>query len=285
MSGVSTAVVLGATAATGIGAGLIENNQTKKAEEGAAGIEAAQAQKINQLQFQPINLQQLQQAASQQATQNIAQSLALEQRFAPGVAATRTAEQNQVAQRVAQGGNLSPDVINATERGAAQQGGISGLTGSTGALSAAQLGLTAMQVQNQNLALGQGLLASNPLPQAGLSPGDAASVLQSNNNAQNQFNLGKLGAQGNIANSQIGQIQSGAQANNQAIGGIQGSLSSLAALGLLGGLGAGSGGTSSNPAVSAASNSFNTPINFNVPNSLSGGINAGAGFGGGAAIP
>ena len=219
-------------------------------------------------------------AASQQATQNIAQSLALEQQFAPGVAATRAGEQTQVAQRVAQGGNLSPDEINATVRGAAQQGGISGLTGSTGALSAADLGLTAMQVQNQNLALGQGLLASNPLPQSGLSPGDAASILQSNNNAQNQFNLEKLGAQGNIANSQIVQIQAGAQGTKQASSQATGALNSLAIAGLLVVLGSTTGGTNGATTGAATGNNLKAnPLGNLAGAGTSGGLGNTAGAG------
>jgi hypothetical protein len=57
------------------------------------------------------------------------------------------------------------------------------------------------------------LLASNPLPTAGLDPGALASAEVSQNAAQNQFNLAKAGVSSNLINSQA-QLQAGQAGTN-----------------------------------------------------------------------
>jgi hypothetical protein len=182
-------------------------------------ILAGQASNVNNLSYVPIDTKAIAAEATQQAAQNAAQSLALEQQLSPGVASTRSGVQNQIAANVALGGNLPADVVNQISRSVGAQAGSSGLLGSQAPLTAATLGTSALALQAQRLAQGQQLLAANQPPVAGLDPGALASATIANQNAANNFALQKLGAQGNIANSQIGQLQSQLMANAAGNGG------------------------------------------------------------------
>ncbi len=172
------------------------------------GILQGQENAINALNYTPIDIAGLQQQAEAGAARNAANSLMLERNLSPGVAATRTGLQDQVASDLNSGGALPADVVNQVSRASAGQAGASGLLGSQAPSTAASLGLTALQLHNQRLDRAGQLLSLNPLPESGLSPGDVASATIGNANAQNQFNLSKLGALGNVANSRVGQLQS-----------------------------------------------------------------------------
>lgn len=172
------------------------------------GILAQQGNAINNLKYQPIDVAGLTKQAEEQAASNAAKSLALEQQLAPGVAAARSGLQSQVASDLALGGALPADVANEVTRHSGAQAGAAGLLGSQAPATAASLGLTALSLRNQRQDAASRLLAANPAPEAGLSPGSVADLTVANANAGNQFALSKLGALGNFANSQIGAIQS-----------------------------------------------------------------------------
>ena len=176
-------------------------------------ILAGQVQNVNNLSYTPIDTRALAEQATQQAAENARRSLALEQQLSPSVSSTRTQLQDQTAAELAQGGNLPADVASQVARTSAGAAGSSGLLGSQSPLTAASLGLTALNLANSRRAAASQLLAANPTPTAGLDPGTLASASIANTNAANNFALAKLGAQGNLANSQIGAIQAQREAN------------------------------------------------------------------------
>ena len=105
---------------------------------------------------------------------------------------------------MAQGGNLPADVAARVGRISGAQAGASGVLGSQSPMTAASLGLTSLDLANQRRQQAAGLLAANPLPASGLDPGAIASASIANANAQNQFDLSRLGAGANLASSQLG---------------------------------------------------------------------------------
>ena len=176
-------------------------------------ILSGQVQNVNNLSYTPLDTRALAQQATQQAADNATRSLALEQQLSPGVSSTRTQLQDQTAGELAQGGNLPADVVNQVSRASAGAAGGAGLLGSQGSLTAASLGLTALNLANSRRANAANLLAANPVPVSGLSPEGLANATIDNTQAANQFALSKLGAQGNIAASQIAAIQAQRKAN------------------------------------------------------------------------
>ncbi len=166
------------------------------------GLSAANknAKAANNLQYQPIDLTKLQADAQANAIDNAQKSLALEAQLQPGVAAARTGLQDQVSEDLNSGG-LPIDVINQVTRGSVAGANTAGLIGGGGPLTAASLGLTAMQVRNQNQAKAANLLAMNPLPQVGLDPGQLAGAAVGNQQNAQQFGLAKTGAQMNANQS------------------------------------------------------------------------------------
>lgn len=184
------------------------------------------ARKIaDSVEYQPIDLAALTKTAHDQAVQNATQSLDLERSLQPGVADARATLQRTVADQLRMGGNLPPDVVNQVEQAGRTASGTSGtLGGSSVPLTAGLLGISALGLLNQRQTNASNLLASNPLPVAGLDPGTLASLEAQNNAAQNQFNLAKAGVDTNLVNSQ-------AQANAAAGGVSAANYSSL--LGLL----------------------------------------------------
>ena len=220
----------GAAAGAGIASAVNSSDASSAAQKTVQGAISNQQQSLANLQFNPINIPQITAEAHQQAVANATQSLQLEAQLNPGVAATRQTLQNQVAQQLALGGQLSPDQTNAVTRAAEAGGGIAGLGSSSLPLTAAQLGLTSNQLMLQRQQQGEALLAANTLPQTGLNPGDIASLNVANTNALNQFNLSKAGANTSLLNSQIGAAQSNAQ-NTANIGGqLTGAISSAGAI-------------------------------------------------------
>lgn len=168
---------------------------------------------VGNLQYQPIDLDKLQQQAQSYAQQNIAKSIELESQYMPDVSAARFGLQKQVAQDLARGGNLPPDVANQVTKATMAQAGAGGF--GAGPLTAAQLGLTSLDLRNQAQQKALALTAANPLPVSGLDPGSLASAAIGQNQAQNQFALDKAGALTNT-------YQSGANTNAAMIGNIAG---------------------------------------------------------------
>lgn len=151
-------------------------------------------QTVSDLQYQPIDLDQLQKQAQAYAAENYANSLALEQRFQPELAALRPELYGQVGEDLKAGGNIPDDVYNQVAREAISGSNAAGLTGAAGPITAAMLGLTATQLRDKNQQKAASILSSNALPVAGLDPGSLASAALSQGNAQNQFTLNKAGA-------------------------------------------------------------------------------------------
>ncbi len=160
----------------------------------------------NNLKYEPINIASLQQAATQQAISNATQSLALERELSPDVAASRQMVAQQVRQDLALGGRLSPDTANQIARASRTAGAMSGAP--AGPITAAQIGINSEQLRQSRLAEGTNLLNQNKLPVAGLDPGSLASLMVSQNNAQNSFNAAKAGINSNLAQS-TGQVNAG----------------------------------------------------------------------------
>jgi hypothetical protein len=234
MSFIATAIVVG-----GVGTALISKSASDK---------QAQAIKEAQSQYKPIDLDKLQQQAQGYAQQNIEKSIALEKQYLPDVSAARFGLQKQVAQDLARGGNLPPDVANQVTRASMAQAGSGGF--GAGPLTAAQLGLSALDLRNQAQGKAAALTsnATAGLPTSGLDPGSLASAAIGQNQQQNQFNMGILGAKSNLA-------QSEANMQAQALG----NMTSLAAF-YGGGFGSKTPGTPGTlPMGSNTNPSFNLP--------------------------
>jgi hypothetical protein len=189
-AGATAATVLGA-AGLGLTAGSMLSNSM--GQKKAADV-------VGNLQYQPIDLDKLQEQAQGYAQQNIAKSIELEKQYMPDVSAARFGLQKQVAQDLARGGNLPPDVANQVTRASMARAGAGGF--GAGPLTAAQLGLSSLDLRNQAQAKAAALTATNPLPVSGLDPGSLASAAIGQNQAQNQFALGKAGALTNVYQSQ-----------------------------------------------------------------------------------
>jgi hypothetical protein len=159
------------------------------------------ASRVDNLQYQPIDLEKLQNEAQDAAKQNYLNSMSLEAQGQPDVAATRAGLSKQVSGDLASEGNLPIDVQNKVTRSAITGANSAGFQGAAGPVSASSLGLTSMDVRNQNQAKAASLLAGNPLPQSGLDPGALASADVANQNAMNWFNVAKTGALGNANQS------------------------------------------------------------------------------------
>jgi hypothetical protein len=215
--------VAGATVVAGIGGALIN----KKASDNAAAA-------AGNLQYQPINLEKLQSEAKAAAEQNYLGSIALEAKGSPDLAAARTGLNKQVAGDLAGEGNLPIDVQNKVTRSAITGANSAGFEGAAGPITAAMLGLTSQDIRNQNQQKAMGLLASNPLPQAGLDPGALASADIANQNAMNWFNVAKTGA---LANAN--------QSSTDATSGLLGKLPGLVGM-FKGGGGGGNGAMAAN---------------------------------------
>ena len=133
MIGTTAALIMGASA---LGSAAISANAQRKSSE-----------LVNQQQYKPIDLEALQKQAQGYAQQNLEKSIALERQYMPDVSAARFGVQKQVAQDLARGGNLPPDVANQVTRASMAQAGSGGF--GAGPLTAAQLGLTSMDLRNQ----------------------------------------------------------------------------------------------------------------------------------------
>jgi hypothetical protein len=183
--------LLGAGIGSALGGSMDAQSAAKKA-----------GQMAQNLTYQPIDLNALQTQAQQAAQQNLANSIKLEQQYFPQAAAVRAGTQNLVAQQVAQGGRLTPDVSNAVTRAAMASGGAGGF--GAGPLAAANLGLTAQQQLNNAISQGENLtnFTTAGLPTSGLDPGALASAAIGQNQQMNQFNIDKTGLLTNALQSQ-----------------------------------------------------------------------------------
>ncbi len=204
------AVVTAGAAVAGV---AISSDASRKARHAGQDALKTQQEIAAELKYEPIDLEKLKADASTQAAQNATQSLALERLLQPGVADTRAGLQSRVASELALGGNLSPDVANQVATQARTAGAASGIGGNSAPLTAALTGQTAQGLLQQRQDNAFNLMATNPLPTAGLDPGSLASAEVANNSALNQFNLAKAGVGSNIANSQA-QLQAGAAGSN-----------------------------------------------------------------------
>jgi len=193
--GASVGAIGGGLLGAGIGSALGGSMDAQSAAKQAG-------QMAQNLTYQPIDLNALQTQAQQAAQQNLANSIKLEQQYFPQAAAARAGTQNLVAQQVAQGGKLTPDVSNAVTRSAMASGGAGGF--GAGPLAAANLGLTAQGQINNAIGLGQNLSQTEMagLPTSGLDPGALASAAIGQNQQMNQFNIDKTGLLTNALQSQ-----------------------------------------------------------------------------------
>lgn len=207
----------GAALGSSIGSSLDSQSAAKKA-----------GQMAQNLTYQPIDLKALQAQAQQNAQENLANSIKLEQQYFPQAAAARAGTQNLVAQQVAQGGRLTPDVSNAVTRAAMASGGAGGF--GAGPLAAANLGLTSQQQINNAISQGENLTnyTTAGLPISGLDPGSLASAAIGQNQQQNQFNIDKTGLLTNALQSQAN-ATSGLSGSLMGAASIYGNMSKLPA--------------------------------------------------------
>lgn len=206
--------------------GFVAANQAKKANDGARGI-------AERLTYEPIDIDKVKADASAQAIANAKASLSLESQLQPDVAKARAGLSKSVSDQLAMGGNVPADIANRVAQQARVQGGASGGFGGTPGVTAATLGTTALNLLNQRQGAAAGLLATSPLPVAGLDPGALASLEVQQNSNMNEFNAAKAGVNTNL-------LQSNANQTAGTIGTAANSLASLASL--YGSLGARSGG-------------------------------------------
>ena len=223
----ATAVGVGAAGILGAGVNLYEGNKATTAANKALD---AQQKLVQSATYTPINVQQLQQQATQASIQNATNSLALQRQLQPGVAASNDALQKSVAEGVKAGGNLTPDEQSQVASAARIAGGTSGAVGGVGPYTAALTGQSANALLQQRQGAAEQLAAANPAPSVGLSASDLASSSIANTNAQNSFNLMKLGAQSNLINSQAQVTAAGAGQQGAAIGSAVNGLTGALAL-------------------------------------------------------
>ena len=175
--------------------------------------------------YERIDLDELQERAKKAARENAINSLALEAELTPDVAAARNELASQVSTELAMKGQISPDVARQVAQRAITGATASGLSGVAGPITAASLGLTAMDLTNQRQAKAASLLASNPLPESGLSPGSLASAAVADLNAANQFNTSKTQAQANAAQARANATAGLVSSIGSGIGSIYGAYS------------------------------------------------------------
>jgi hypothetical protein len=212
---------------------------------------------VNNLQYTPIDLTQLETQATQAAQANIANSIAIEAQNEPGLSATRFGLQGQLSSDLNNGGLVPTDVANQVSRSAITGANSAGLTGAAGPVTAASLGTTSMAIRNANQQKAMQLLQGNQLPTAGLDPGALASASIANTNAGNYFNLAKSGALNN-AN------QSSADAKGGMIGSLFGT-----------GSGSNSGSGNSSGLINSLMNLFKKGNNSGSPGTSGGGNGSG----------
>lgn len=225
-------IITAAASVAGVASSISAQRKTASATKDAL---AQQREIAANLKYEPVDIENLKKQAHQQAVQNATQSLALERELSPDVAATRQAVAERVRSDFALGGQLSPDIANQVARAARTSGALSGAP--AGPLTAAQIGLTAEDLKQQRLKNAQSLLDQNKLSMAGLDPGALASLIVSQNAAQNRFNMAKAGDAAKLAQSgaQVGAANAATQnsINSQLLNAIPGVVGDLRSLGSL----------------------------------------------------
>ena len=222
--------------AIGVGSAIWGADKSRKAANRAKD---AQKELVANLKYEPIDIEKLKADTTQQSINNARQSIALEQELSPDVAAIRTELPRQVAQELALGGKLSPDVANQIASQARIVGAGSGnFGGGVAPLTAALTGTTAQALKDSRQQKAANILAMNQLPTVGLDPGSLASLEAQQNAALNQFNLSKAGISSNMINSAYGMDMANIGATQSAIG----SLGNLLGAINFGSLGSGSTG-------------------------------------------
>ena len=194
------AVAIGGSAI--LGAVVSSSNNSKNLSAEQQGIAQEQAI-LGGLNYQPIDIKQLQQQATAASIADATNSLALQRSLQPNVAASNDALAASVASQLKQGGNLSPDVANQVAEAARTSNGVSGATGNASPITAALIGQSSLGLLQQRQQAAEALSAANPAPSVGLSAQDIASATEANNNAENQFALAKAGASSNLINSGV----------------------------------------------------------------------------------
>lgn len=243
--GAVTAGTIGAGAALAGTAGSIYSaRQTAKAANNAVGQQRTITNEyLNNLKYQPIDIEKLKRDATAQAIQNATQSLALERSLQPNVANTRETLAQQVNSELAQGGNLPADVANKVAMESRTIGARSGSLDNAAPITAARLGITSLDLMRNRQNAAANLLAANPLQPTGLDPGSVAAAEVAQNAAMNQFNIDKAKT---TYDAELGLTDAQAKARGAEIGGQTGILSAaIGGLSSLAGLGGIGGGTSS----------------------------------------
>lgn len=210
-SGVAAvAVGAGTIAAGAVGSAVVQKKGASKASKAMqAGLES----------YEKIDLDELQRNAIATARENAVNSMALEKELTPDIANTRALLSKQVADELALGGQLSPDVVNQVTASGMAKGNAAGLYGGSGPITAAMLGLTAMDVANQRKANASSLLAANPMQQVGLSPESLAAISVQDQTNYNQAKLNAAGVQSQLQMQSAANIGSAITGATSTIGG------------------------------------------------------------------
>jgi hypothetical protein len=221
-------------AATGVYSAVSTANAAKKAASATAdaGRTAVEGQRaiVDNLKYEPINIEKLRADATKQAIENATGALQLERSLNPALADTRSELSKQINADLARGGELPPDVANRVASEARTVGARSGSQDSAAPLTAALMGISSLDLQNSRRAAASNLLSANPLAPTGLDPGAVASLEVADNAANNQFNLEKAGASSNLVNSELSAANAAAKADTAKAGANAGVASSLASL-------------------------------------------------------
>ncbi len=227
-SAITGGTIAAGAALAGTAASIYGQKQQEKAAKNATN---QQRNLLDNLKYEPIDIEKLKRDATASAIENATQSLALERSLTPNVAAQREATDSAKAELARQvgadlklGGNLSPDTINRVTQAGRIAGATSGVgSPSTVPLTAGLLGIESINLLNSRRNAANALQGPGPSPVVGLDPGAIASAEVADNAANNQFNIAKAGGDSNLINSE-------AAARNAQIGGQVGVVSSLANL-------------------------------------------------------
>lgn len=202
------------------------NAQVDAARSAVSGQRAI----VDNLKYEPINIEKLRADATKQAIENATGALQLERQLNPAVADTRSELSKQINADLARGSELPPDVANRVARDARTVGARSGSQDNAAPLTAALMGISSLDLQNSRRAAASNLLSANPLAPTGLDPGAVASLEVADNAANNQFNLEKAGASSNLVNSELSAANAAAKADTAKAGANAAMVSSLASL-------------------------------------------------------
>lgn len=206
--------------------------------------------------YERIDLDELQKRAQTVARENAINSLALEAELTPDVAKARKELATQVSNELAMNGQISPDVARQVAQRSITGATASGLSGVAGPITAASLGLTAMDLTNQRQAKAASLLAANPLPESGLDPASLAAAAVADLNAANQFAANKAQGQANAAQARANATAGLVSSIGSGIGSVYGAYSASKAVPASTGL---------NPAIAAGGQTYSSP-NFQSAN-------------------